>query len=285
MDVFLETDRLILRRFTAADLDNLVELDSDPDVMRYITGGRPTPREQVRDEVLPAFLAYYEGIAGADPQGLHRARRAARVRRDDEPRPTVHGWSRDGLDTPVGGSAARSLGVLGVGKEDPERGTSAGAFLDPGSAAVEAGELGDQGEADAGAGGVVGDVAALVEGLEDLLAELGRYSRSVVFNQQQDTVVPGMEPDPDGRPRWGVLGRIDDQVLDDPFQLGSISGQAQRRGIDHHRVLVVDTGLVDHPVRQGAEVDQLAARGEGAAGEPVQVQQVAEEPIKLAGVG
>jgi RimJ/RimL family protein N-acetyltransferase len=64
MDVFLETDRLVLRRFTAADLDNLVELDSDPDVMRYITGGRPTPREQVRDEVLPAFLAYYERFAG-----------------------------------------------------------------------------------------------------------------------------------------------------------------------------------------------------------------------------
>lgn len=63
MDVFLETDRLVLRRFTAADLDNLVELDSDPDVMRYITGGRPTPREQVRDEVLPAFLAYYERFA------------------------------------------------------------------------------------------------------------------------------------------------------------------------------------------------------------------------------
>ena len=64
MDVLLETDRLVLRQFTAADLDNLVELDSDPDVMRYITGGRPTPREQVRDEVLPAFLAYYERFAG-----------------------------------------------------------------------------------------------------------------------------------------------------------------------------------------------------------------------------
>jgi RimJ/RimL family protein N-acetyltransferase len=64
MNVFLETDRLVLRQFTAADLDNLVELDSDPDVMRYITGGRPTPREQVRDKVLPAFLAYYERFAG-----------------------------------------------------------------------------------------------------------------------------------------------------------------------------------------------------------------------------
>jgi hypothetical protein len=48
---------------------------------------------------------------------------------------------------------------------------------------VEAGELSDQGQTDAGAGGVVGDVAALVEGLEDLLVELGRYPGPVVFDQ------------------------------------------------------------------------------------------------------
>jgi RimJ/RimL family protein N-acetyltransferase len=60
MAVFLETERLVLRRFTDADLDLLVDLDSDPEVMRYITGGRPTSPEELRDEVLPAFLRYYE---------------------------------------------------------------------------------------------------------------------------------------------------------------------------------------------------------------------------------
>ena len=64
MGVFLETDRLILRRFTEADVDALVELDSDPDVMRCINGGRPTPREEVREDILPAFLAYYERSPG-----------------------------------------------------------------------------------------------------------------------------------------------------------------------------------------------------------------------------
>src|SRR6204780_1809455 len=64
MQVFLETDRLVLRRFTAADADNLVDLDADPDVMRFITGGIPTSREEIQDEVLPAFLAYYEGYEG-----------------------------------------------------------------------------------------------------------------------------------------------------------------------------------------------------------------------------
>jgi RimJ/RimL family protein N-acetyltransferase len=60
MRVFLETRRLTLRRFTADDVDNLVELDSDPQVMRYINGGRPTPRTEVENAVLPRLLGYYE---------------------------------------------------------------------------------------------------------------------------------------------------------------------------------------------------------------------------------
>jgi RimJ/RimL family protein N-acetyltransferase len=64
VEVFLETPRLVLRRFTEADEDNVVELDSDPEVMRYLTGGRPTPRREIREEVLPAWLGYYEREAG-----------------------------------------------------------------------------------------------------------------------------------------------------------------------------------------------------------------------------
>jgi RimJ/RimL family protein N-acetyltransferase len=64
VQVFLETEHLVLRRFTTADVDHLVELDSDPDVMRYITGGRPTPRDEIVTDFLPAFLGYYERFAG-----------------------------------------------------------------------------------------------------------------------------------------------------------------------------------------------------------------------------
>src|SRR5687768_6744950 len=60
MGVYLETDRLVLRQFTEGDVDNIVELDSDPVVMRFLTGGRATPLEEVRDVVLPFWLAYYE---------------------------------------------------------------------------------------------------------------------------------------------------------------------------------------------------------------------------------
>ena len=62
--VFLETERMVLRRFTEADIANLVELDSDPEVMRFINGGRATPREEVETELLPAFLGHYERYAG-----------------------------------------------------------------------------------------------------------------------------------------------------------------------------------------------------------------------------
>jgi RimJ/RimL family protein N-acetyltransferase len=58
MEIFLETERLVLRRFTEGDLDNLVDLDSDPDVMRFINGGRAAAREEIETDILPAFLDY-----------------------------------------------------------------------------------------------------------------------------------------------------------------------------------------------------------------------------------
>jgi RimJ/RimL family protein N-acetyltransferase len=64
MQVYLETERLILRRFTPDDLDLLVELDSDPEVMRYLSGGPATPREVIEREVLPRFLGSYGRAEG-----------------------------------------------------------------------------------------------------------------------------------------------------------------------------------------------------------------------------
>lgn len=64
MHVVLETERLILRQFTANDVDNLVELDSDPDVMFYVTGGRTTTRQEIETDILPAFLSHYQRVGG-----------------------------------------------------------------------------------------------------------------------------------------------------------------------------------------------------------------------------
>jgi RimJ/RimL family protein N-acetyltransferase len=64
VDVFLKTERLVLRRFTEADVDQLVELDSEPAVMRFLTG-EPTPRAEIEQQVLPRILRdYRRGRAG-----------------------------------------------------------------------------------------------------------------------------------------------------------------------------------------------------------------------------
>lgn len=64
MRVFLETECLILRQFTADDLDNLFALHNDPDVMYFLNGGKPTPREELQHDYLPRYLRYYEQFAG-----------------------------------------------------------------------------------------------------------------------------------------------------------------------------------------------------------------------------
>ena len=57
--ILLETERLRLRRFTPDDVDRLVDLDSDPEVMRYVTYGVATPRATYADTILPRWLAVY----------------------------------------------------------------------------------------------------------------------------------------------------------------------------------------------------------------------------------
>jgi RimJ/RimL family protein N-acetyltransferase len=60
--IILETARLALRQFTEDDVDNLFHLNGDPEVMRYLTGGRPTPREEIRDRIIPFHLAVYDRL-------------------------------------------------------------------------------------------------------------------------------------------------------------------------------------------------------------------------------
>lgn len=64
MQIYLETERLVLRRFTADNCDNLYELDADPEVMRFLNGGVPTPREVIQTRILPGFLRSYERFPG-----------------------------------------------------------------------------------------------------------------------------------------------------------------------------------------------------------------------------
>jgi RimJ/RimL family protein N-acetyltransferase len=47
MNAGVETERLFLRLATLDDVDLLLEINDDPEVMRYLTGGPPQPRVDV----------------------------------------------------------------------------------------------------------------------------------------------------------------------------------------------------------------------------------------------
>lgn len=62
MGGYLHTERLALRRFTTADVDDLAVLHGHPEVMRYIDDGRPVPRVVVEQEQLPRILREYDEL-------------------------------------------------------------------------------------------------------------------------------------------------------------------------------------------------------------------------------
>ncbi|MEL6439881.1 MAG: GNAT family N-acetyltransferase [Cyanobacteria bacterium J06621_8] len=58
MNIFLETPRLFLRDLIDDDLDHLVELDKDPEVMRYINGGIAVSYQAIANNFLPYVKSY-----------------------------------------------------------------------------------------------------------------------------------------------------------------------------------------------------------------------------------
>ena len=58
MSLTVETERMRLRRFASSDVDHLFDLDSDAEVMRFLNGGKPTPRDVIETEVLPLFMSF-----------------------------------------------------------------------------------------------------------------------------------------------------------------------------------------------------------------------------------
>lgn len=59
----LVTERLMLRRFTPADAEELLALDGDPEVMRFLDS-RTKSLAQIEAEVLPRFLNFHTSHPG-----------------------------------------------------------------------------------------------------------------------------------------------------------------------------------------------------------------------------
>ncbi|MGB0368174.1 MAG: GNAT family N-acetyltransferase [Flavobacteriales bacterium] len=59
----LETDRLLLKPLEAKHIDNLTDLDSDPEVLRYITDGEIRDRKH-QEEAIPRVMKYMQENPG-----------------------------------------------------------------------------------------------------------------------------------------------------------------------------------------------------------------------------
>lgn len=60
MKSLFETPRLRIRTFVESDFEILFELDSDPEVMKYISGGRPMTSDEVRATLQRIIAKYTE---------------------------------------------------------------------------------------------------------------------------------------------------------------------------------------------------------------------------------
>jgi RimJ/RimL family protein N-acetyltransferase len=59
MRIYLETERMQLRDFEAEDQNLILDLDSDPEVMRFINGGEPSSSEQAQ-KTIESILAHQQ---------------------------------------------------------------------------------------------------------------------------------------------------------------------------------------------------------------------------------
>ena len=58
------TDRLAFRLMGEGDADLLWELDQDPEVMRFLNEGKPTPRQDIEEYFMPRILAFTDPVTG-----------------------------------------------------------------------------------------------------------------------------------------------------------------------------------------------------------------------------
>lgn len=115
-EILFETERIYLRRLKVDDAGLLFELDSDPETMRFISKGQPTPRNRIDEVIMPRILGYYRSWP---PQGFW----IAHLRGNDE----FIGWFhlRPDKITPVemelGYRLRRSMWGQGLASEGAHR--------------------------------------------------------------------------------------------------------------------------------------------------------------------
>src|SRR6266700_5363390 len=189
---------------------------------------------------------------------------------DVEDPPAIR-WTSGVVPEPVAGAAGG-----GARDEDAERGTAAGAVVDPGAAAVQLGEAGHHRQADADPGSVGRDLRAPAERLEDAVTQLRRDPWAGVLDREQHPVALTPQPHPHGGVRVGVTGRVGEQVLDDALDLAGVQRHRRRLGVQVHLAALQQAPLLGDPLHQGGDVAGAALGRDDPAAQPVQVEQVGE---------
>ena len=128
------------------------------------------------------------------------------------------------------------------------------------------------------------DAGPLAERLEDRLSQLLGNAGPVVLDHDQDAVALGLDPEPDRAIGLRVAGRVHQEVLDDPLDLRGIHRDHDRFGEDHDRAVGEGVEALDRASRERADVGHAVLRVDDPSVEPVDVEQVLQQAVELAGV-
>src|SRR4029453_434930 len=163
-------------------------------------------------------------------------------------------------------------------------GAPPGPPLAPRPPAVKLGEAGDERQPDADAGGRARGTGALPEGFEDRGLELGRDAAALVLDDDQDPVLAPIHPCPDAAVRRGMPGGVGQQVLDDPLDLRGVDVRDELFGPALDLAPAELFELAYRVADERADGDPPALRRDDPALQSVEIEQVAQQPLELAGV-
>ena len=91
-----------------------------------------------------------------------------------------------------------------------------------------------------------------------------------------------LHPDGDPGAPGRVLDRVGDEVLEDPLDLGGVDLCHHRVGVDVEAV-PLGADVLERALDQGDHVGRLDPRLQDSPCHPVDVEQVCQQPVELAG--
>ena len=152
---------------------------------------------------------------------------------------------------------------------------------------MESGQALHEGEADAHAAlGAIDGAGRLEEEIEHARQHLGADADPGVLHSEHGLVALSLQTDRDATAGIRVLDRVAEQVRDDLLESQRIAGDDHRRGGEHVEIDPVKARrlaeLQRDPLQQIVQIHRLLPDGDLAPGHARHVEQVVDEPRKVA---